>query len=99
MGGPGSGRRRNGEEHEDEASVAKREAVLLAARASPELVQILIEKGKTGSLVAINSVLDRGMGKPASSLEISGSVTHLVLTPEQYALLSDAVDTEWKQIA
>ena len=93
MGGAGSGRRKPGVKTEDEKEPI-REALQLAERAAPRIMQKVIDQADTGVKWAQEIVLDRGLGKPTAKLDVSGTVTHLVLSAEQYALLTHAAEAE-----
>ena len=99
MGGKGSGLRRRDEDTAKETHEFVREALRHAERAAPRIMKLMIARADKGEIVAQREVLDRGLGKATQRVDVSGTVAHLVLTPEQYALLSEAVDVEWKQIA
>ena len=91
MGGPGSGIRRSADTVSKDAIT---EAVRLAERAAPRIMQKVIDQADTGVKWAQEIVLDRGLGKPTAKLDVTGTVTHLVLSAEQYALLTHAAEAE-----
>jgi len=82
MGSIGSGRRSKQAIADDEVVGLKREAVRIAARATPQMMDLLIDKARQGNLNAITAVLDRGLGKPVSQVDVNVSGTVLHLTPE-----------------
>jgi len=84
MGGVGSGRRRIGEPQTDDTKSFIREALGLAERAAPEAMQCVIDRMRKGELVAAREVLDRGLGKATSKVDVSVQGQVLVLTAEDY---------------
>lgn len=84
MGGPGSGRHRQGEPERDETKEFIREALRLAERAAPEAMQCVIDRMRKGELVAAREVLDRGLGKATSKVDVNVQGTVLHLTAEDY---------------
>ena len=94
MGGPGSGPNRIGVAKREETQSFVREALQLAERAAPEIMELVVDRAKNGDFHAQREVLDRGLGKPTAKLDVSGTVTHLVLSAEQYALLTHAAEAE-----
>ena len=93
MGGPGSGRHKSGVPVEDQKEPI-REALQLAERAAPRIMQHVIAQADAGLKWAQCEVLDRGLGKATTRVDVTGTVTHLVLSAEQYALLTHAAEAE-----
>ena len=98
MGGPGSGRRKKGELLDKDTDEFVRQALQLGERAAPRAMQNVVDRGEKGELSPSLKLLGMVGAQAPARVNVSGTVAHLVMSPEQYALLNEAVDVEWKQI-
>ena len=71
----------------------KRDTVGLARDASPDMMELLIQRARGGDKDAIVRVLEWGIGKPRQEIAATVQKALVVFTPEEYARMRE-LETE-----